>query len=875
MAVAGDDAAGTSKKLEMILKKGDMIVGMLEKQGVNTADARTKMTRAKDSFSKGDLKKAYKLAQETISYLMELKDKSKKGSSDGKKKGKGVFALIRDNTAEMNKKTSEWKIITKGWREKGYDFEGDESLFSHTFEEIEKRFISIGSQIEKAEVIRGKLNRLRDEFSLVGSSYKKRIDDIEKATFKLDRLDNIEKRVENLKGTLRSVEGRFKTLRNRISRFRRKGLNTSSLDEMLENDEDLDYLDKQFNIYESNVDFLIKEKQKLSVLKSDGLSSRFQKKISDLEQIIDDPWLLDQIVERMLDLEKELEQEKDNQKRKAEESSRRDEIKESLKKYGSEGFRTEMVEQLLDEDMNLLEEEYDIFIRQTIKLKSLKEKLFKLDATGFEEEVSAISGKLFDPSNIEDVEKELENLKERILNHKVRSQKIESALKEWAGMGYKVTKLEELLQSDMDQADELFEDYRSRIDELMGYENTLKSLKTNELDDIVHRVNLKLKNPEHIESVRKDMDFIMGKVTELDGLREKRKELNNLLKVWKGQGYVINNILSQMREATTKEALDTIILDNTRAVASLEAMKGDLPGEERGWFPEIEEFLKDNIRDPERSAEVLKKFENLKKMNTKEEKKRGEISRKLKELSSRDIIVTRIEPLLLGDTIGLDKEYKTFKENVKRLLKIKANLLKEAHKEKDQGKEMLAKSFNDPYSIEQYEDHLSGKGPASSKDEPDEDKKAKQEIGELRDLAKKNYKDNRLDEALRLFDIILSMEPDHKESQFYKKKVILKMKSMDYKNKDVPEPKTDEPKEDHSRPAEKGTKDKKDSGHPGADPNCLSCSGTGECVWCKGTGKCSTCGGSGTSLGSECSTCNGTGKCSVCQGSGNCSWCMK
>ncbi|MEA3559500.1 MAG: hypothetical protein U9R75_09635, partial [Candidatus Thermoplasmatota archaeon] len=787
MTSSDKDTAEASRKLEMIINKGDMIINVLEKQGIETDIARSKITMAKDSFSGGDLKKAYKLAQECISYLMNLRERVDKPKLPAKgKKGKGVFALIRDNSSDIKRKTDEWKIITNGWREKGYEFETDPSLFSRNFDDIEKRFISIGGQIEKAEIIRRKLNRIRDEFPHVGRSYGSKIDDIEKATFKLDRLDSIEKRVESLKITIGSVEGRFKTLRNRISRFRRNELNTSSLDEMLENDEDLDYLDKQFNNYESNVEFLMKEKQKLNSFKNDPTSEKFRKNISDLEKIIKDPWKLDQIVENMLTLEKEIIREKENRKRKNEESSRRGEIKASLDKYGAEGFKTEMVEQLLDEDMNLLEEEFDIFIRQTVKLKSIKEKLFKLDAAGFEEEVSEISSKLMDPAGIDDVERELDDLKETILKVKVRSQKIEGAIKEWSGMGYKITKLENALENDMELADDIFEDYSERIHELMDYENKLKGLNNKDLNDMIHRVNLKLKNPEHIKSIRKDMEFIMDKVTVFDDLREKRKELNNLLKIWKKQGYKIERILAMMREATTKEALERVILDNTRAIASLEAMKADLPSEERGWFPVTENFIMENLDDPERSNDVLSKFSKLKRMNLKEEKKRGEISRKLKELSNRDINISRINPYLLGDSETLDKEYAVFKDKIKRLLKIKANLLKQAKKEKDQGKEMLSKSFNDPYSIEQYEDHISGKRSTPKKGRDTEENKDQnlQEIDELKEMAKKNYRENRLEEALRLFKIILSMNPDHKESQFYIKKVNLKMKSVDYKETD-------------------------------------------------------------------------------------------
>ncbi|MFW3145362.1 MAG: hypothetical protein ACMUIE_00945 [Thermoplasmatota archaeon] len=870
MAASVDDQDIKIQKLEMIIKKGDMIISMLEKQGVPTDDVKVKINSAKQNLSKGEMGSAYKLAQECITDLMKLKETADKPKDEEKsKRGKGVFALIRDNRAEMNRKLEEWKRIIKGWRDKGYNFENDQSLFSHQFEEIEKRFISIGGQIEKAEIIRGKLNRMKEDFPSVGQSYLSKIEDVEKAIFRLDRLDSIERRVDNLAQSLRAVDERFKQFRIRISRYRRNGLDTASLDEIIENEEDAEYLEKQFNIYEGNIDFLLKEKTKLKSFKEMPLPESVLKKVSELEKIINNPWLLDQVVERMLALEKDLHREKENLKRREEERSRRDEILSSLEKYRSEGFRTDVVEQLLDEDINLLEEEFDIFIRQTTRLKSLKEKLFKLDATGFEEDISRISQKLFDPSNLDNIENELSTLKEKILEKKVKSQKIEGAIKEWAGLGFKISKLENLLKTDIDTADELYEDYRKWIDELKEYETQLQDIKQKDMDELVHRITLKIKNPELIESVRKEMSVIQKKVSEIEGLRGKRKELNNLLKVWKIQGYNIDRILDLMREEDTVSGMDNIILNYSRSIASVEALKGDLASEERGWFPKDEEFIKKNLQDPEMSSEVLSSFENLKTKNTKEEKRRGEISRKLRELSSRDIDVSRIEPLLLGDTETLNNEYEVFKEKVKKLLKIKATLLKESHKTKDQSKEMLAKSFSDPYSVEQYEDQLSGKAPISQQ-QAKAAKPAKdgEEIDKQKELAKTHYKEGRFEEALEMFQNILSRDPNNKECNFYLKKVLLKIKPSSGKPKPV---KAQPP------PEEKNAIDEEEKPAPsqsGADPNCLSCHGTGNCIWCSGKGKCSTCHGTGESLGSTCSTCGGSGDCSVCKGSGKCSWCM-
>ena len=55
-----------------------------------------------------------------------------------------------------------------------------------------------------------------------------------------------------------------------------------------------------------------------------------------------------------------------------------------------------------------------------------------------------------------------------------------------------------------------------------------------------------------------------------------------------------------------------MILQYTRAVASLESFKNEFPIYERGWFPALEEDIKDNMDDPESSNNTLRNFTELK-----------------------------------------------------------------------------------------------------------------------------------------------------------------------------------------------------------------------------------------------------------------------
>lgn len=884
------------QKLELAIKKGDLYVMQLIKQGIDTSSIKTKLDEAKTNLEKGDIARAFGMVQEYISEMNKLKsdkeekktpeepkaeppEESKKGPSS--KKGKGVFALIRDDEDEMVRK-DEWVKLVSKWRMLGYNFEEDDSLFSHPFSELEKRITSIKQQISKGEGIRSRISTIRSEFYIVGRSFKNKIDDVDSAVLRLDRLDDQERRLNSLIGTLKSAEGRFKTLRNRIGRYKRQGLNTNTLEEIIETDEDLDYLDKQFNTFEGNIEFLLKEKMKFNELKSNPGSRNYSKEIRDIEEIIDDPWMLDTVVEKTLKLEKYLKKESEKERKQEDEKKRRKEIKESLDRYRSEGFIVDMVEQLLDDDINLLEEEFDQLIRNIAKLKSLREKLFTLNATGFEDSIAQISTHLNDPSNIVKVEKDLNELKDRIVNQRVKSQKIESSIKRWAGMGYSVSKLEEILNSDIGQAEAIYEEYSKRIEELSQIEGQIKDIKHREISDQVHKLLLKVKNPELIEQVRNEWNILSGKIAELEELKDKRKDLNLLLKEWKNQGFNIDKILVLMKEANQTDGVESIILNYTRSVASLKSIKTEFAKEERGWFKKEEEFIRSNIHDLEMGKEVIGAFEDLKEKNKEEEKRRGQIVRKLKGLSEKGIDTGKIENLLTGDKDTLDKEYKTYIGLTKRLLKLKADLLREAHKKKDKARENLAKSMNDPYRVDEYEREAKGQTKGDAQPANADGKSGDLDVKSLKSLAKAAYKEGKYLESLGFFEAILAVDPDNKESLFYRKKALMKLKEKSpdlveaavrkEEKKAAPAKKKEEAKQEETQ-AQKALPPP--TGGSGPDPSCISCGGTGECSWCGGEGKCSSCGGTGKYFGDTCSTCKGSGKCSVCDGAGKCSWCNR
>ena len=88
MASSGNAPGSKLDKLKLVVKKSDLIIGMLEKKGVDTKDQKLKIEEARDHIEKGKVEEAYKVAMECITELKRMQESGKKEPSG--KRGKGV-----------------------------------------------------------------------------------------------------------------------------------------------------------------------------------------------------------------------------------------------------------------------------------------------------------------------------------------------------------------------------------------------------------------------------------------------------------------------------------------------------------------------------------------------------------------------------------------------------------------------------------------------------------------------------------------------------------------------------------------------------------------------------------------------------------------
>ncbi|RLF56655.1 MAG: hypothetical protein DRN37_07855, partial [Thermoplasmata archaeon] len=95
-----NDPSSKIRKLETVIRKGDMLLGILEKRGVGTDPFREQMEQAKEKFESGRVEESFKLAMQCIKGLKQLKESARTEKEpvaefEKSKRGKGVFALIR------------------------------------------------------------------------------------------------------------------------------------------------------------------------------------------------------------------------------------------------------------------------------------------------------------------------------------------------------------------------------------------------------------------------------------------------------------------------------------------------------------------------------------------------------------------------------------------------------------------------------------------------------------------------------------------------------------------------------------------------------------------------------------------------------------
>ncbi len=173
----------------------------------------------------------------------------------------------------------------------------------------------------------------------------------------------------------------------------------------------------------------------------------------------------------------------------ADSEKRQKALKVKIYDWRKKGYNVSRFSTLIQRDISIAEEEFEEFLKTVRQMEKIEERLYRLDSNGFEDHVKKIEDMMREPDQIEELEKEIILLEEKVLRHKIEGsggkdqESIERELK---------TELDKIREEELkrvrgEEAERIREQERKRIlEEELGRirEEERERLKKTELDHI-------------------------------------------------------------------------------------------------------------------------------------------------------------------------------------------------------------------------------------------------------------------------------------------------------------------------------------------------------------------------------------------------------
>ena len=320
-------------------------------------------------------------------------------------------------------------------------------------------------------------------------------------------------------------------------------------------------------------------------------------------------------------LEKLKEEEEQNAKKRALEEKRRTQLEERLDSWVKGGYRVDSLEKMMDSaDLDRLEKEFDRFDQDVKTLAELDRQLVELGSPDMEELVLSIETKLNDPDKIDEIRKDLDEIKDQ---QQLRGQQKEEFLKRirgWKDEGYAVDQLEEQVRSNPATAWESFTATMDGITKLKEIEKKLGDIQADGFEPEIESIGSKLKVPDKAAEAEKELEVMVGV---LETEKEKKSKLAQEIKGLAGDRYSTDPVdrLMDKRLSVVEEAAGIF----KTAVARLDDIRTRAEGERApGLEKEFDEFIS-SVTDVEKADDYEKGLDDLIKTVQEASEKRAQL----------------------------------------------------------------------------------------------------------------------------------------------------------------------------------------------------------------------------------------------------------
>jgi chromosomal replication initiator protein DnaA len=636
---------------------------------------------------------------------------------------KAEYSELEQLVKEEEEKKGKLQVMVDDWKNTGYKVEALIEAYNEPFDTYEEKVMEFEKNIQLLREIKEKLENVNQvEFEEDVQAISDRLKDPEVAKETQSMTEELLKKEEDLKNKKESLQAMLEELRS-------EGFDVSELESVM--NEKIEVIMSKFEEFENKKKQLNAIKTELDELNTKDFPEEAEEIMSNLKNINN----IDELNNKLSELKTKIEQNEEE----------KDRIKAAIQTIKEEGFITTKIEELYDESLSRLKEEFANFREEIGRANEFKRKLEELSKPGYEEEVANIKEKLMDTSNLSTIEEELNALAEAIEKEDELRNEMRNKIVAWLEEGYNVSDLQDKQDAPIKELEEAFSETDSKITKLNNLRDQIQSLDTRWHEEEANNIVERLKDPDAIEDIEK---MVAELLDTLDKEEKQRKELKDQLERWREEGFnvaLMDKVMDQHVDKISENAIEF----NER-VNQLKEFDEKLNTLDTKWFEAEAVSVKDKLKDPDRIEELKTEFEELESKIEATKQRRNEFKEKYEDWEAQGFNVEALTDVLDKEINQVEQAFEDFEKDLKQLLELQKKM---GVKSPGGGKKPDKKdkeSLKAETEVEPEEDKDKGeeegeedKGKKDAKGEEEVEKDAKKS-----EKGKPPKKDDRLDESI-------------------------------------------------------------------------------------------------------------------------------
>ena|GEM_PF-5985819 len=476
----------------------------------------------------------------------------------------------RKREEEERKERSVYTTRMEEWRAQGYNVSRLIKALESDLGNLEVVFKSFERDVSEAQKLRAMMKDLWGKgFDTDLEALDQRLGEVDKVFENEEDLLRIRLRIDRQDKHKAVRQEADKEMRQRFRRtldeWKEQGLKVDGLETVM--DKDLDTVAESIERARSEIGRLRVLGEELSELDTTG----HEEEVERVKELLRDPTTVHLAEEAILDLQLKVERHRKEERRRKEIDDRtRQELKDRILSWRSEGFVTDYLYSMLEGDLEVLKKAVEDFEAAAGKMKELGDELGTMDTEGYEEDVERLRAKMRDVRLTGEVENDMLNLlvrSKRERQEKLRIEQIRRTLSEWKDQGFAVDKVEAHIgHADIKTLEKEFVTHKIGIHTLKELERDLESLEPEGFEDEVANLRRLMKDIKNIPTVEEDLLDLQRRIEErfeeFRNIKQKenkeKHEYVEKLSEWVSEGFK-EGIIERLEQVIAKDQdMDTV-----------------------------------------------------------------------------------------------------------------------------------------------------------------------------------------------------------------------------------------------------------------------------------------------------------------------------